>query len=181
MRLQILVPLELCKPSGLMVLSGDTNQLGPSTRCPLYPLVFILFFPYIFWLLEINLFICFLYHYYHYHYYYYSLCSDGASLQERLLRLPFYAACRPESVARSKQQEAEHSQQGLYRSMTDLDREQDSSRNTCKINLDALSVATSRSTTSSSSAASAKSRQSGRQMSEDDELPLGVFLYKNYR
>jgi hypothetical protein len=35
--LQVLVPLELCKPGGLMVLSGDTNQLGPHTRCPLFP------------------------------------------------------------------------------------------------------------------------------------------------
>ncbi|KAJ1387987.1 P-loop containing nucleoside triphosphate hydrolase protein, partial [Ochromonadaceae sp. CCMP2298] len=34
---EVLVPLELCRPGAVMVLAGDTHQLGPSTRCPLYP------------------------------------------------------------------------------------------------------------------------------------------------
>eukprot|EP01038_Epipyxis_sp_PR26KG_P010898 gene10898-14628_t len=33
---EINVPLVLCKPGGLMVLSGDTKQLGPNMRSPLF-------------------------------------------------------------------------------------------------------------------------------------------------
>jgi hypothetical protein len=96
------------------------------------------------------------------------LCSDGASLQERLLRLPFYSHCWPENAKRdqhlnlaasSAESSSARPAQGLHQYQ-----ELDSSRNTSAINLAGL-----------------RRGATGNRREADVDLPLGVFLYQNYR
>ena len=98
-----------------------------------------------------------------------SICSDGASLQERLLRLPFYSDCWPEIARRERERRGEATAStslcnngAAYQYL----QEQDSSRNRSEINLNGLMVGGGGITSKNV---------------PENELPLGVFLYKNYR
>lgn len=100
----------------------------------------------------------------------YRLCSDGASLQERLLRLPFYSHCWPENAKRDQPLNlaASSVESSATRPAQDQShyQELDSSRNTSAINLSGLRRG---------------GGVSGKKREADLDLPLGVFLYQNYR
>jgi hypothetical protein len=104
------------------------------------------------------------------------LCSDGASPQERLLRLPFYSHCWPESAKRDKRLAltAAAKRQTEQEFLTE---QLDSSRNTSAIDLSGLHIARGR--------RGGKQTRSGALRAvasvPPDEVPLGVFLFQNYR
>jgi hypothetical protein len=104
------------------------------------------------------------------------LCSDGASLQERLLRFPFYSHCWPESARRDKRLAltAAAKRQTEQEFLTE---QLDSSRNTSAIDLSGLRISGGR--------RGGKQTKSGAPKAvisvPRDEVPLGVFLFQNYR
>jgi hypothetical protein len=109
-------------------------------------------------------------------YAYYRLCSDGASLQERLLRLPFYSHCWPESAKRDKRLAltAASKRQTEQEFLTE---QLDSSRNTSTIDLSELRISGGRRGGKQMKSAAARAVVSVPR----DEVPLGVFLFQNYR
>lgn len=104
------------------------------------------------------------------------LCSDGASLQERLLRLPYYAHCWPETAKRDRHLNLT----AAAKRPSPLDRllgQMDSSRNTSAIDLSGLNSIGDGSGRRGRSGESAGGRRAG----PVAEVPLGVFLFQNYR
>lgn len=103
----------------------------------------------------------------------FSVCSDGASLQERLLRLPFYAHCWPENAKRDRKlsltsaAKQPSQQDRLFRELG-----MDSSRNTSAINLSGLHGGAGRGVRHGATTTAGAPRE---------EVPLGVFLFQNYR